>query len=248
MIKKKDPINFGSVLEYVTMDVTLVGTTLLCVHNWAQKSKQEMKDKHEKTVKTGPKEKRNPEKEWKEAHYIHVTTKKPVIPCTFLKKAMTNAAHVDLGIPKTKVTGNVFVTGFVTLPEGKVIEDTNFTEITGEVTPFHTMDSADPVRLSGPGRKADLRYRPKWENWAVRFRLEITHKILPVEHVLQLITLAGKVAGFGEGRPQNQTGLDWGRFYPDLKSVELSDPKCKDAEIQEVIQKKMSQLLKSKAA
>jgi hypothetical protein len=61
-----------------------------------------------------------------------------------------------------------------------------------------------------------LRSRASFENWMVRLPLEIDEDFVTVNQVLDLLNIAGKVAGVGDFRPQRRGCF--GRFTAEIES------------------------------
>lgn len=61
-----------------------------------------------------------------------------------------------------------------------------------------------------------LRSRPCFQNWMVRLPLEIDEDFVTVDQVLELLNIAGKVAGVGDFRPQRRGSF--GRFTAGIES------------------------------
>ena len=60
------------------------------------------------------------------------------------------------------------------------------------------------------GKARVLRCRPKWSPWKMRLALEVDTAILSAEQVLEALSLAGRIIGIGDYRPEKGGGF--GRF------------------------------------
>lgn len=120
-------------------------------------------------------------------------------PCESFTKAMVKAVA-------GKKFGKIFATSaikgsvFITEPFA-VIEDSN-----GKPMKEYSIDRR-PVVV---GKARILRCRPSWNNWQMRVALEIDVAILRPEHVLESLSLAGRIIGIGDYRPEKGGGF--GRF------------------------------------
>ena len=196
-----------------TMEVTLVGTSLLCCNNFSQKTILMLSQKQQGLGGKTGKAARNPKSDWEAAFYLD-SSGKPAIPARNLKSALVYSAHNDKGISKVNVRGGVFVAGQT---------EKDWLTINGTVIPFD-IDAPDPVRNSGPGNVADLRWRPKWNDWSVTAHITFDPNKVSESQLLTLLFEAGRISGLLEGRPE-KSSLSWGMFTPDLESLKLSEPR-----------------------
>jgi len=207
------------------MELTVVGTSMLCCHNFAQKAKDIMLGDQEKKVVKGGRAARDPEADWNGAFYRD-SKGHPAIPAHNLKSALVFAAHNDKGLAKTNVrAGILFVTGK---------EERDWLIINGKVRPFDK-SASDVVRV-GQGKTADLRWRPKWDNWSLDVKVKYDPSKISDAQLLSLFFEAGRVSGLGEGRPQ-LSSQGWGTFAPDLSSVRISEPKSALQDIMDSVER-----------
>jgi hypothetical protein len=175
----------------------IVGTSPLIQHQWSNKAKEMMREKHA-GKKTKNRDVRNIKNEAEEAAYKDANGKYGV-PAMAIKSAIIGAAHKDLGIEKTLVKKALFL----------VCDDKN------GVIPFDSdlkyVTREDCVRV-GAG-SADLRYRPEFRSWGCVVAFEIDNELLKSEDVVNLIDRAGFGVGICEWRPEK--GGEFGRFVVD---------------------------------
>jgi len=183
--------------KYIT--VRIVGTTPLIQHQWSEKAKRQMREKHG-GKKTKDRDVRDPEREGEDATY-RTEKGKYGIPILAVKSAIISAAHKDLGIEKTLVKKSVFVYG-AGMGNGVLAMECDKPVIV-----------EDNVRV-GMG-SADLRYRPYFYKWALTFEAELDIELLSTETFLNLLDRAGFGVGIGEWRPEK--GGEFGRFQLDSK-------------------------------
>jgi hypothetical protein len=179
------------------MTFGIVGTSPLIQHKWAEKAKQEMRDKQQGGKKTKARELRNPETEAKAATYV-TDEGKIGIPGLAFKTALLSAAHKDIGIEKTLVRKAIFLV-------------TNDSERVLPITGSDPVVREDMVRV-GMG-SADLRYRPEFREWKCLIELEVDGELLQLQDVLSLVDRAGFGIGICEWRPEK--GGEFGRFKID---------------------------------
>lgn len=179
------------------MKFGIVGTSPLIQHKWAEKAKQEMRDKQQGGKKTKTRSLRDPEAEAKAATYT-TDDGKIGLPGLAFKTALLSAAHKDIGIEKTLVRKAIFLV-------------TNDSERVLPISGSDPVVREDMVRV-GMG-SADLRYRPEFREWKCSIELEVDGELLQCEDVLALVNRAGFGIGICEWRPEK--GGEFGRFEID---------------------------------
>lgn len=185
-VVKLKPLNIKSI------QVNVVGITPLIQHQWSEKAKREMREKHAGR-KTKDRAARDGEQEASEATY-RTESGEYGIPLTAIKSAMIAAAHKDIGIEKTLVKKSVFIRSD-----------------SGLVLPMQCADPVvreDYVRI-GQG-STDLRYRPQFDEWSLNLHIDYDADLLTVDDVVNLLNRAGFGVGIGEWRPEK--GGEFGRF------------------------------------
>ena len=203
----------AKLMEMKSDEVTLriIGTTPIIQHKWDVKNRDLIRRK-KMGEKVKAREKCNPEQEFVSATYVGKNTGKFGVPCDAIRQCMINAAHKDVGIEKTLVRKSVFI-----LPE-----DEDVTELRDLVL-FDQVDEPimreDIVRV-GSG-SADLRYRPEFRNWSIKFTAELNTDDIPVESLINLINRTGFGVGIQEMRPEK--GGTYGRFKIDTSYIQVED-------------------------
>lgn len=192
--------------------VRLVGKSPLIQHKWSEKAKDMMRQKQQEGKKTRERELRDPEEEGMGAgYYCDEDRTQPGILAVAIKAAIIEAAHNDLGMPKTLVKKALFI-----YPMGReVVLPLETASGKGKVKPEI---GEDMVRV-GQG-SADLRYRPYYFDWAVKTQWEVDADLLQVSDLLTLLDRAGFGVGVHEWRPEK--GGEYGRFAidPNFKIVD----------------------------
>ena len=193
--------------------VRLVGISPLIQHRWSEKAKEMMRQKQQEGKKTKERDLKDPEKEGRDAgYYCDKEQKVPGVLAVAIKTAVIEAAHNDLGMPKTLVRKALFIH-----PMGREV-----------VIPLETANGKgkveaeiceDMVRV-GQG-SADLRYRPYFYDWAVVTKWQIDADLLQVEDLLTLLDRAGFGVGIHEWRPEK--GGEFGRFAIDRNAKVLDE-------------------------
>ena len=196
--KAKEKAQLAKVsLQYVA--IRLVGRTPLITHKWSEKAKEMMRAKQQDGKKTKTRELRIPKEECEAACY-RTADGLCGVPAMAIKSSIVEAAHNDLGFPKTLVRKALFI-----YPPGRdcviALEDPK----TGK--PIDYQMEEDMVTV---GTSADFRYRPYYYDWACTTHWEVDIDLLQVEDLLTLVDRAGFGVGICEWRPEK--GGEFGRF------------------------------------
>jgi hypothetical protein len=174
-----------------TVRVPIIGTMPLIVHNFSDKSKRQMLDAQQ--GRKSPKQARDPEAEYEAAFYR--SKDGYGFPVTAFKAATVGAARFyGKDVQMTSLRQFIFMRGEISEKDPQAL-----VEITGE-----PRMREDVVRLGGPSRSADLRYRPEFSEWSTV--LEITYVVssLSRDSVLSLVDAGGLGIGVGEWRPEKR--------------------------------------------
>lgn len=206
-----------------TVVVRIVGITPLIVHNFSEKSKRELLDAERSTTKVSKKRvNRIPMADVIGA--MHWLSGAPDIdlenlprenvavadkmcedawesalkndarfgfPATAIKKAAISATgRNEIDIKGTALRGMFFIAG-----EGP----DQLVEIKG----CKPVVREDIVRLAGPARTPDVRYRPEFDNWYMDLKIQYNaNGPVSIEQIVNLINLGGFSCGIGEWRPE----------------------------------------------
>lgn len=188
--------------EKVILTLRGINGSPLVVHQFAEKAKQEIRDKQQKK-KRGAKEARVPEEEYLAARYLDEEGRE-CVPITALKCAIVTSATAFDDLTKVALRQAVFVDstdtpGASLLPiwthDGKPAK--------GEMVE-HAVTISQSTR--------DLRYRPMYPEWELHVSVEYNPRLVSREQMLALVDQAGWGVGICEGRPERKSALGWGRF------------------------------------
>ena len=146
-------------IKQCEMELRIQGTTPLIHHNWDEKSKEMMRQKHA-GVKTKKRDVRDPDAEFRAA--THKTAEGVYgFPSGGIKKCLLNAAHKDIGIEKTLLRKSLFI----------IADDDS---VTGE--PLCFLDTEEPIMREDVVRvgqgSTDLRYRPEFKDWSITLKIQ----------------------------------------------------------------------------
>lgn len=195
-------------IDAETLHVPLIGTAPLIVHNFAEKSRRQMLEAQQGKKKV--KEVRDPRAEY-EAAFYRILKEIPAgsgrntkqvkaveaygFPVTAFKAATTRAANFyDKSVSMTGLRQFLFVKGIITKADPQPL-----VEIFGEPEMRE-----DVVRLGGPSRSADLRYRPMFPQWSCVLTITYVKSSIDRNSVLSLIDAGGMGIGVGEWRPEKR--------------------------------------------
>lgn len=198
--KKETKAEFG----IRSIEVTLRGRpgSPLVVHSFAEKAKQEIRDKQQKKAKKA-KEERHPEEEFKAARYVDAKGRE-CAPITAIKKSLISAATAFDDLTKVGLRQAIFVDSVLNPGSPLVpIEKHDGTPAVGVMR-----EDAVTIGINTRG----LSYRPGYEEWQLRVRIEFNPRIVSEEQLRALLSQAGWGVGICEGRPERSSALGWGRF------------------------------------
>jgi hypothetical protein len=190
-----------------TIIVPILGTMPLIVHNFSEKAKRQMLDAQQ--GRKSPRITRDPETEYKAAFYR--TKDGYGFPVTAFKAATVGAARFyGKDVRMTELRQFIFMRGDISDNDAQAL-----VPITGE-----PRMREDVVRLGGPSRSADLRYRPEFPEWGTSLEVTYVRSSLSRDSVLSLIDAGGLGIGVGEWRPEHRG--EFGTFTIDQsKDVEV---------------------------
>lgn len=174
-----------------TLAVPIVGTMPLIVHNFSEKAKRQMLDGQQ--GRKSPKRVRDPEAEYEAAFYR--TKDGYGFPVTAFKAATIGAARFyGKDVSMTALRQFLFMHGELSDADPQAL-----VPIYGE-----PRMREDVVRLGGPSRSADLRYRPEFPEWSTTLLVTYVTSSLSRESVLSLVDAGGLGIGVGEWRPEKR--------------------------------------------
>jgi hypothetical protein len=167
------------------------------VHNFSEKSKRQMLDAQQGKKKL--KESRDPATEYEAAFYRITDAATGVgtygFPVTAFKAATIGAARFyDKSVSMTALRQFLFMRGILTDADPQQLV---------EIDGIPRMRE-DIVRLGGPSRSADLRYRPEFPVWSTALEVTFVTSSISRQSVLSLIDAGGLGIGVGEWRPEKR--------------------------------------------
>jgi len=190
-----------------TLSVPIVGTMPLIVHNFSEKAKRQMLDAQQ--GRKTPKVARDPDTEYEAAFYR--TKDGYGFPVTAFKAATVGAARFyGRDVKMVELRQFIFMHGEISDNDPQAL-----VPIYGE-----PRMREDVVRLGGPSRSADLRYRPEFPEWTTVLTVTYVKSSLSRGSVLSLIDAGGLGIGVGEWRPEKRGEFGTFRIDP-TKEIEV---------------------------
>lgn len=180
-----------------TLAVPIIGTSPLIVHNFGDKSRRQMLDSQQ--GRKAPKENRDPEAEYQASFYrlppAEDAAERYGFPVTAFKAATTGAARFyGKDVSMTGLRQFLFFHG-----ELSPLDAQQLVEISGKPEMRE-----DVVRLGGPSRSADLRFRAMFRDWTTTLAITFVTSSLSRDSVLSLVDAGGLGIGVGEWRPEKR--------------------------------------------
>lgn len=174
------------------MELKVVGDSPLVVHKWSDKARKQMADKQQKKAGQA-KAAKDPEQEYRDS--LHTMGNGSYgFPASGFKRAAVSACRYADGIAMTVVRGAIHVNG-------------DLVEIQGDKPKMRE----DMVRIARG--TADIRYRGEFTKWWAILDVSYNADVISEAQIVNLFNLAGFGVGVGEGRPERQGALGWGRFH-----------------------------------
>lgn len=175
------------------------GTTPLIAHAFPEKARKAMLDKQMKKA-SGGRQARDPVEEYEAARYRLPDGRDGFPSVAFKACAVTACTSLaDMTKVAARQAFQVFGEPMETpgLLDGSVIR----TQLVPLVAPTPRMRE-DIVRLSGPGRTPEVRYRPEYSPWGVRLHVRFNTAVLSIEQLMTLFSVGGMGVGVGDYRSE----------------------------------------------
>lgn len=204
MAKRKEDVLDSAIVGIQEITLTLQGRpgSPLVIHAFAEKAKQDIRDKQQKKAKK-IKEERKPEEEFEAAKYVDAEGRE-CAPITALKKSIITSATAFDDLTKVALRQAIFVDSVASPGSSLVpIELHDGTPAVGRMR-------EDAVTI-GMGTRG-LAYRPEYREWQLRVRIEFNPRLVSEAQLIALVDQSGWGVGICEGRPERSSALGWGRF------------------------------------
>ena len=177
----------------------LVGNAPLVVHAFAEKSRKQMLDKQMKVAKGG-RDARDPEAEVEAARYV-LPDGRDGFPAVAFKSTAVTACTSLSDITKVAARQAFRVPGVEMNREGVFPGSFVRTALVPLIAHPLTVRE-DVVRLAGPSRPAEMRYRPEYSIWGVELTVILNPQVVSIGQLASMFQAAGHGVGVGEYRPE----------------------------------------------
>lgn len=189
-------------IQRVALVLTGKPGSLLCIHSFSEKAKEEIRIKQQKGAKKA-KETRDPSAEFLAARYVDAHGRE-CAPVTAIKKSFITAATAMDNLTKVALRQAIFVAPTADLASMLVPIET----LDGSAAIGVMREDAVTIGINTRG----LTYRPVYAEWRLRVTVEFNTRLVSQEQLLLLAEQAGWGVGICEGRPEKSSALGWGRF------------------------------------
>lgn len=177
----------------------VVGNAPLIVHAFAEKSRKQMLDKQMKTAKGG-RDARDPYAEVEAARYT-LPDGTDGFPAVAFKSAAVTACTSLSDVTKVAARQAFRVEG-VSMNSGGVLSGAYVRTALVPLVAHPPTIREDVVRLSGPSRSAEMRYRPEYSAWGVELSVVLNPQVVSIGQLATMFQAAGHGVGVGEFRPE----------------------------------------------
>lgn len=177
----------------------VVGNAPLIVHAFAEKSRKQMLDKQMKQAKGG-RDARDPYAEVEAARYI-LPDGRDGFPSVAFKNAAVTACTSLSDVTKVAARQAFRVEGLA-MNSGGIIEGAFVRTALVPLIAHPPTIREDVVRLSGPSRSAEMRYRPEYSVWGVELSVVLNPQVVSIGQLASMFQAAGHGVGVGEFRPE----------------------------------------------
>lgn len=179
--------------------IYLVGDSPLIVHAFPEKARKQMLDKQMKTAKGG-RDARDPYAEVEAARYI-LPDGRDGFPAVGFKACAVTACTSLSDVTKVAARQAFRVIGMPMNSAG-VIDGSFVRTALVPLISHPPMIREDVVRLSGPSRTAEMRYRPEYAVWGVELDVLLNPQVISYGHLSSMFQAAGHGVGVGDYRPE----------------------------------------------
>jgi len=175
----------------------LLGTAPLIVHAFPEKQRKAMLAKQMKTAKGG-RDAREPYAEVEAARY-RLPDGRDGFPAVGFKCAAVTACTSLADVTKVAARQAFRVEGISMNAAGAIDHSFVRTALVPLVAHPPTIRE-DVVRLSGPSRTAEMRYRPEYEPWGVELSVVLNPQVVSIGQLASMFQAGGHGVGIGDYR------------------------------------------------
>lgn len=194
-------------------ELFLIGNAPLIAHAFPEKQRKQMLDKQMKNAKGG-RDARDPYAEVEAARY-RLPDGRDGFPAVGFKAAAVTACTSLADVTKVAARQAFRVDGMLMNAPG-LIEGSLIRTALVPLIAHEPAIREDVVRLSGPSRTAEMRYRPEYPIWGVILDVALNPQVISIGQLASMFQAAGHGVGIGDYRPERDG--DCGTF--DVVSAE----------------------------
>lgn len=177
----------------------LIGTAPLLVHAFPEKARKQMLSKQMKEP-AGGRDARDPYAEYEDARY-RMPDGRDGFPAVAFKAAAVTACTSLADVTKVAARQAFRVVAEPMHTDGAIEGAVVRTALVPLVAPDPVMRE-DVVRLSGPARTAEMRYRPEYPKWGVDLQVVFNSQVIGLGQLMSMFHAAGHGVGVGDYRPE----------------------------------------------
>lgn len=204
--KKSETDGSFEIAKFKVIDckIFLIGDAPMMVHAFPEKARKEMIDKQRMVAKP-PRGPRDPWAEFEASRYLFNDEYDGFPAIAFKASAVTAVTSLS---DVTKVAARQAFTIYGEQRERPGVLDGSIqrTALVPIIAPPPFMRE-DVVRLAGPSRTAEVRYRPEYSPWGVALHIRLNPGVISFGQLGTMFELAGAGVGVGEYRAERDGDL-----------------------------------------
>lgn len=177
----------------------LVGTAPLIVHAFPEKQRKAMLGKQMKEAKGG-RDARDPYAEVEASRY-RLPDGRDGFPAVGFKATAVTACTSLADVTKVAARQAFRVEG-ISMNAAGIIDRSFVRTALVPVVAHEPTIREDIVRLSGPSRTAEVRYRPEYDPWGVELSVVLNPQVISIGQLASMFQAAGHGVGVGDYRPE----------------------------------------------
>jgi hypothetical protein len=200
-------------IKLENIELKVVGTSPLIMNAWSMKARMEIEDKQQQKAKAGKKAPKDPKSLYRNACYWLDRHGNRLLPVPDIDPSKHKAGFA---VPGGALKAGAVEAGRntemkMTLVRGAlhIKEDWIKIWLPGFKKLATPIMRTDMVRISGT---CDVRYRPEFPEWALKFSVIFNVGVISAEQVINLFNVSGFACGLHEWRPGSKHGGNHGMF------------------------------------
>lgn len=180
--------------------ICLIGTAPLIVHAFPQKQRSKMLAAQMKTAQGG-RDARKPLDEVEASKYV-LPDGRHGFPAVGFKSAAVTACTSLSDVTKVAARQAFRVEGLAMNTKSEALEGAFIRTALVPLVAGDPTIREDVVRLAGPSRPAEMRYRPEYWPWGVELVVVLNPQVVSIGQLGSMFQAAGHGVGIGDYRPE----------------------------------------------